>query len=58
MKLEMICVGNIVNAHGIHGEVRVQPRKVAPSFLTKCKTFYVDGQAIVPTANHVHKSLY
>lgn len=57
MKLEMICVGKIVNAHGIHGEVRVQPRKVDPSFLTKCKTFYVDGQAIVPTANHVHKSL-
>lgn len=57
MKLEMICVGKIVNAHGIHGEVRVQPRKVDPAFLTKCKTFYVDGQAITPTANHVHKSL-
>lgn len=57
MKLETIKVGRIVNAHGIRGEVRVQPRDGDPAFLTRFKTFYIDGQPISPTANHVHKSL-
>ena len=57
MKLETINVGRIVNAHGIKGEVRVQPRDGDPYFLTECKTFYIDGKPVTPTANHVHKSL-
>ena len=57
MKLEMIQVGRIVNAHGIRGEARVQPRDGDPHFLTQFKTFYIDGHPITPTANHVHKSL-
>ena len=57
MKLEMIKIGRIVNAHGIRGEVRVQPRDGDPYFLTKFKTFYIDGKPVTPTANHVHKSL-
>lgn len=57
MKLETIKVGRVVNAHGIKGEVRVQPRDGDPAFLTRFKTFYIDGKPITPTANHVHKSL-
>ena len=57
MKQEHIRVGRIVNAHGIRGEVRVQPRRVSPAFLSHCKTFYIDGQPVTPTANHVHKEL-
>ena len=57
MKLETIKVGRIVNAHGIRGEVRVQPRDGDPAFLTRFKTFYIDGQPVSPTANHGHKSL-
>lgn len=57
MKLEMINVGRIVNAHGIKGEVRVQPRNADPAFLTRFKTFYIDGRPVTPTASHVHKSL-
>ena len=57
MKLEMIKIGRIVNAHGIRGEVRVQPRDADPMFLTRFKTFYLDGQPVKPTACHVHKSL-
>ncbi|MBR5470821.1 MAG: 16S rRNA processing protein RimM [Oscillibacter sp.] len=57
MKLETIEVGRIVNAHGIRGEVRVQPRDGDPAFLTRFKTFYMDGKPVVPTAKHVHKSL-
>ena len=50
MKQEYIRVGRIVNAHGIRGEVRVQPRRVSPALLTR-------GQPVTPTANHVHKEL-
>ena len=57
MKLEMIKVGRIVNAHGIKGEVRVQPRDADPYFLTEFDTFYLDGKPVTPTANHVHKSV-
>ena len=57
MKLETIKVGRIVNAHGIRGEVRVQPRDGDPYFLTEFDTFYIDGKPVSPTAAHVHKSL-
>ena len=57
MKLETIKVGRIVNAHGIRGEVRVQPEGPDPALLTRFKTFCLDGQSVTPTANHVHKSL-
>lgn len=57
MKLETIKVGRIVGAHGIRGEVRVQPRDGDPVFLTQFSTFLVKGQPVSPTANHVHKSL-
>ena len=57
MKLETIKVGRIVNAHGIRGEVRVQPINQTPQFLTCFQTFLLDGVPVVPTACHVHKSL-
>ena len=57
MRMETIKIGRIVNAHGIRGEVRVQPINQDPAFLTCFKTFYLDGKPVRPTANHVHKSL-
>lgn len=57
MRLETIQVGRIVNAHGTRGEVRVQPVNQDPGFLTRFRTFYVDGQPVRPTANHVHKHM-
>ena len=57
MKLEKIKVGRIVNAHGIRGELRVQPRDADPNFITRFKTFEVDGKLVKPTENHVHKSV-
>ena len=56
MKLETIKVGRIVNAHGIRGEVRVLPRDGDPAFLTRFKTFYLDGRPVTPEACRVHKS--
>jgi len=57
MKQEFIQIGRIVNAHGIRGEVRVQPLGRDAPFLTRFQTFYLDGAAVRPTANHVHKGL-
>lgn len=57
MKLETIKIGRIVNAHGIRGEVRIQPRDGDPAFVTKCRVFLLDGQPVSPTACHVHKNL-
>ena len=57
MRLDTIVVGRIVNAHGIRGEVRVQPINQTPQFLTCFQTFLLDGVPVVPTACHVHKSL-
>ena len=57
MKLETIKIGRIVNAHGIRGEVRVQPRDLDPHLLTRFDTFLLDGQPVKPSANHVHKSV-
>ena len=56
MKHDTIEIGRIVNAHGIKGEVRVQPRDGDPAFLTRFSTFLLDGRAVTPTANHVHKN--
>ena len=56
MKLDYILAGRIVNAHGIRGEVRVQPRDGDPHFLTRFRTFYMEGKPVSPTASHVHKS--
>ena len=56
MKQEFIRVGRIVNAHGIRGELRVQPRQVEPAFLAACRKLYLDGVPVTP-ASHVHKSL-
>ena len=56
MKLDYILAGRIVNANGIRGEVRVQPRDGDPHFLTRFRTFYMEGKPVSPTASHVHKS--
>ena len=57
MKLEFIQAGRVVNAHGIHGELRVQPIEVDALCLTHLKTLYLDGKPVHPTSNRVHKNL-
>ena len=55
MKLETIQAGRIVGVHGIRGELRVLPRDGDPDFLTRFRTFYMDGQPVTPGACRVHK---
>ena len=57
MRLETIKIGRIVNAHGIRGEVRVQPDGQDPAFLTQFQTFTLDGAPRTPSANPVHTTL-
>ena len=57
MKLEYIKVGRVVNAHGIRGDLRVQPMGQSPDFLTHFKTLYLDGTPVKPESCRVHKSL-
>ena len=55
MKLETIQAGRIVGVHGIRGELRVLPRDGDPDFLTRFRTFYMDGQPVTPGACRVHE---
>ena len=55
MKLEYIEVGQIVNTHGVRGEMKLNCRDVAPELLRRCKTFYIDGKAAPVSSSRVHK---
>ena len=46
-------VGQIVNTHGVRGEVKVQPWDVSPELLCGFKTFYMDGAPFRPTSKRV-----
>ena len=50
---EYIEVGQIVNTHGVRGEVKVQPWDVTPERLCGFKTFYMDGAPFRPTSKRV-----
>lgn len=52
---EFLDCGQIVNTHGIHGEVRIVPWADSPDFLRQFSTLYVDGRALAVTASRVHK---
>lgn len=52
---EFLDCGQIVNTHGIHGEVRIVPWADSPDFLCQFSTLYVDGGALPVTASRVHK---
>ena len=56
MKLEFIEVGQIVNTHGVRGELKLNPWDVEPEVLRRCKTFYIDGQALRPASARIHKN--
>ena len=42
---EFIEVGQIVNTHGVKGDVKVQPWDVTPAQLAGFKALYMDGSA-------------
>ena len=56
MRPAFIPVGQIVNAHGIRGEVKVNPHGFDPEFLTEFDTIYIDNQPVKVRSARVHKS--
>ena len=55
MKQQYLEAGQIVNTHGIRGEVRILPWTDTPDFLRKFKTLYVDGKLMKVLIASVHK---
>lgn len=55
MELSFITAGQIVNTHGIRGEVKVLPQGVEPELLAECSTLYIGEKPCRLTAGRVHK---
>ena len=56
MRPEFITVGAVVNAHGIRGEVKVNPAGFDPAFIAAFRTLNIGGVETKITAARVHKS--
>ena len=56
MRPEFITVGVVVNAHGIRGEVKVNPAGFDPAFIASFRTLYIGGRETKVAAARVHKS--
>ena len=52
---EFLDCGQIVNTHGIRGEVRIVPWADSPEFLCGFSTLYADGKPIHIASSRVHK---
>ena len=57
MKQELIPVGTIVNAHGIRGEVKLNPVGFDPAFLAEFDRFDIGGKETAVCSARVHKSV-
>ena len=57
MKQERIKVGTIVNAHGIRGEVKLNPVGFDPAFLAEFDRFCIGGKETEVLSSRVHKSV-
>ena len=57
MKQEFISVGTIVNAHGIRGEVKLNPVGFDPEFLAEFDRFIIGGKETEVLSARVHKSV-
>ena len=55
MELEFITAGQIVNAHGIRGEIKILPQGVDAELLHRVKNIYIDGEQRAVSASRVHK---
>lgn len=56
MKLNLLESGEIVNTHGIRGEVKINPWCDSPDFLLDFDEFYIDGKAVKVSSARVHKN--
>ena len=57
MKKRYLEAGQIVNTHGVRGEVRIQPWADEAAFLTRFRRFYIDGKPVNIRSCRVHKEM-
>ena len=57
MKERYIEAGQIVNTHGVRGEVKLQPWTDSAEFLARFRTLYIDGAAVRVRSSRVHKGM-
>ena len=53
---KLIEAGEIVNTHGVHGEVKILPWADSPGFLTDFELLYIDGAPIKVLSARVQKN--
>ena len=57
MKQQYLEAGQIVNTHGIKGEVRIVPWADNAQFLRRFKTIYIDNKPVRVLSSRVHKDM-
>ena len=57
MKNQYLEVGQIVNTHGVKGEVKIMPWADSPEFLCQFHHLYLDGQPVKVLSARVHKTM-
>ena len=57
MKAKYLEAGQIVNTHGIRGEVKIVPWCDGPEFLKSFKTYYIDGTAYTVEQARIQKTM-
>ena len=57
MKNQFLEAGQIVNTHGIKGEVKIMPWADSPEFLCAFDTLYMDGKPVKLLAARPHKTM-
>ena len=55
MKNKFLEAGQIVNTHGVQGEVKIVPWCDSPEFLCQFDVLYIDGQPVRIRSSRVHK---
>ena len=55
MKNKFLEAGQIVNTHGVQGEVKIVPWCDSPEFLCQFDVLYIDGQPVRLRSARVHK---
>lgn len=57
MKNQFLEAGEIVNTHGVRGEVKILPWADSPQFLCQFDTLYLDGKPVKVLASRPHKAM-
>jgi len=57
MKNPFLEAGEIVNTHGIRGELKILPWADSADFLCQFDTFYIDGQPVKVLSARPHKNM-